>query len=316
VYVSLWQGFGMGGDAQGDTLVSIEHLDGSDFADTLGGDDKGNLLRGLDGNDTLKGWGGDDILEGMAGNDVLEGGARSDRSSGDRLEGGDWLDGGTGVDTASYGVSTEGVFVDLGGSVGHGGDAEGDFYISIENLTGSHHDDYLAGNNEDNALKGQAGNDTLKGAGGTDFLWGGGGDDNLYGGNGIDTLRGEIGNDTLDGGYGLDSLYGGANADAFVWSFIEETSVSKILADVIWDFNAAEGDLIALPGIDADVYAAGNQAFAFIGTAEFSGTPGEVRYYQANGNTYIEMQTGTATDIEGVIRLGGIHTPEASWFVL
>ena len=66
----------------------------------------------------------------------------------------------------------------------------------------------------------------------------------------------------------------------------------------------------------SNVYAAGNQAFTFIGNAAFSGAPGEVRYYQAGGNTYLQMQTGTSVDIEGVIRLDGIHTPEASWFVL
>jgi Ca2+-binding RTX toxin-like protein len=316
VYVSLWQGFGMGGDAQGDTLVSIEHLDGSDFPDTLGGDDNGNLLRGLDGNDTLKGWGGDDVLEGMAGNDVLEGGARSDRSGGDRLESGDRLDGGTGVDTASYDMSTEGVFVDLESSTGQGGDAAGDFYVSIENVIGSHHDDVLAGHDADNVLNGQQGHDILKGGGGTDALWGGGDDDELLGENGVDTLHGGFGSDTVYGGYGFDILYGDADADTFVWHATGETSVSTVLADRIKDFNAAEGDLIAVSGIDANVYAGGNQAFTFIGDAAFSGTPGELRYYHSFGNTYIEMQTGTSADVEGVIRLTGIATPEASWFVL
>jgi serralysin len=69
-------------------------------------------------------------------------------------------------------------------------------------------------------------------------------------------------------------------------------------------------------GIDADVYASGNQAFTFIGTAAFSGTPGEIRYYHSEGDTYLELQLGTSADIEGVIRLVGVHTPQASWFVL
>ena len=85
---------------------------------------------------------------------------------------------------------------------------------------------------------------------------------------------------------------------------------------MIWDFNRIEGDQLNIASIDADVYTAGDQAFTFIGTAAFSGTPGEVRYYQSGGDTYIEMQTGTSVDVEGVIRLAGIHTPEASWFVL
>jgi Ca2+-binding RTX toxin-like protein len=34
------------------------------------------------------------------------------------------------------------------------------------------------------------------------------------------------------------------------------------------------------------------------------------------GDTFIELQTGTSADIEGLIRLAGILTPEASWFLL
>ena len=85
---------------------------------------------------------------------------------------------------------------------------------------------------------------------------------------------------------------------------------------MVWDFNRIQGDLIDLNAIDADVYTPGNQDFTFIGTAAFSGTPGEVRYYHSGGSTYIEMQTGTSVDVEGVIRLDGIYAPTASWFDL
>ena len=71
-----------------------------------------------------------------------------------------------------------------------------------------------------------------------------------------------------------------------------------------------------MSAIDADVYAAGNQAFTFVGTGAFSGRPGEIRFYHSGGNTYIEMQIGTSVDIEGVIRLDGVHTPQADWFLL
>ena len=86
--------------------------------------------------------------------------------------------------------------------------------------------------------------------------------------------------------------------------------------DFVWDFSPAEGDRLDVSGIDADVYAAGNQTFTFIGDAAFSGTPGEINYVHAGGNTIIQMQTGTSADVEGVIRIYGILTPEASWFVL
>jgi hypothetical protein len=32
--------------------------------------------------------------------------------------------------------------------------------------------------------------------------------------------------------------------------------------------------------------------------AAFSGRPGEINYYHIDGNTYIQMQTGTSPDVE------------------
>jgi Ca2+-binding RTX toxin-like protein len=75
VTVSLLPGVvGQGGDAQGDTLVRIEHLTGSGYDDALTGDDFGNILNGGIGNDTLIGGGGRDTLIGGKGDDVMSGG--------------------------------------------------------------------------------------------------------------------------------------------------------------------------------------------------------------------------------------------------
>jgi Ca2+-binding RTX toxin-like protein len=304
VYVSLRQHIGGGGDAEGDELFDIENLQGSDYGDLLIGDHHVNKLEGFDGNDYLKGWGGNDYLLGGAGDDIIEGGA-----------GGDAINGDFGIDTASYEGSPEGVIVDLQFS-NHGGHAEEDSLLNIENLTGSSHHDFLGGDNGDNVLRGLDGSDSLNGRGGVDILWGGDDGDNLDGGNGPDALFGEAGGDYMIGGHGNDHLYGGADADTFAWYDIVETSTSVLLADAVLDFNAAEGDRIDLEGVDASLVTAGDQAFTFIGTAAFSGAPGEVRYHHSGGNTYIEMQTGTSADPEGVIRLAGIHTPEASWFYL
>jgi Ca2+-binding RTX toxin-like protein len=59
-----------GGDAQGDTLGSIQGIVGSEFADALFGTHGENRLRGL---------GGDDLLTGRKGRDVLYGDAGADR---------------------------------------------------------------------------------------------------------------------------------------------------------------------------------------------------------------------------------------------
>jgi Ca2+-binding RTX toxin-like protein len=62
VVVNLAIGAASGGDAQGDTLTSIENLTGSAFADVLTGDDNANVLTSGAGGDTLTGGGGADLF--------------------------------------------------------------------------------------------------------------------------------------------------------------------------------------------------------------------------------------------------------------
>jgi Ca2+-binding RTX toxin-like protein len=305
VAVSLATGQGFGGTAEGDTLTSIENLTGSAREDTLIGNSGNNVLSGMQGNDVLKGGGGADTLWGDTENDTLKGGG-----------GADTLNGGGGYDTASYADSGAGVGVSLFTDTAAGGDAEGDELNSIEFLTGSAYNDSLWGHDGSNVLRGNAGNDNLKGFGGADSIYGGDHNDTLWGMDGNDTLIGENGVDTLYGGAGLDNLYGGSSADVFRWDDTAETGLTAETADRVYDFNRIEGDEFSLSQIDADVYAAGDQAFTFIGTDTFSGAPGEIRYYHSGGYTYVEMQTGTAVDVEAVIRLSGIQTPEANWFLL
>jgi Ca2+-binding RTX toxin-like protein len=69
VTVDLKNNTGAGGDAAGDTFISIEKIIGSKFNDIL-------LGNGLD--NSFNGGAGDDILQGAAGNDFLVGGAGND----------------------------------------------------------------------------------------------------------------------------------------------------------------------------------------------------------------------------------------------
>ena len=194
------------GEAAGDTYDSIENVYGSFFADSITGNTQANVLQGVGGADLLRGLGGDDALLGGNGFDTLEGGA-----------GADTLSGGAGDDTASYAAATAGVRADLSAAGTNTGEAAGDVYASIENLTGSAFDDALYGDDTDNMLQGGLGADTLVGRDGADHLQGGVGDDILNGGAGADTLSGGSGFDLLLGGAGNDLLSGGESADRFVF---------------------------------------------------------------------------------------------------
>ena len=105
VMVNLGTGTASGGDAEGDTLSGVEHVEGSAHGDTLTGDDNANRLFGLGGVDRLLGGAGNDVLEGGAGADVLDGGADED--------------------TVSYAGSAAAVMVELATGTVSGGDAEG-----------------------------------------------------------------------------------------------------------------------------------------------------------------------------------------------
>ena len=130
VTVNLATGRASGGDADGDSLSSIESLAGSPHDDRLTGD------------------GGDNVIHGAGGADVLEGGA--------------------GVDGITYTRSDAGVTVNLATRTASGGHAEGDNFSGFENLKGSAHADRLTGDDGDNELEGIGGNDHLVGGGGND----------------------------------------------------------------------------------------------------------------------------------------------------
>ena len=193
------------GSTETESLPDIENLAGSAYNDILAGDRRDNALNGGAGNDILYGGpgGGDDILLGEDGNDTLYGGPGNDRLNGeagdDQLNGGpgddvllggtgrNTLDGGPGRDTASFEFATTGITANLDAPAESGNLVRQNTLVSIENLTGTDHDDTLIGDAGNNILAGRDGDDMLRGGPGDDLLRGGPGADVLEGGDGMDT---------------------------------------------------------------------------------------------------------------------------------
>jgi uncharacterized repeat protein (TIGR01451 family) len=252
-------------------------------------------IHGTGGNDNLAGTAAADVLDGMQGNDSLSSGWGNDTLLGgdgnDTLSGGDHgdlLDGGAGIDLATYASAPVGVVASLAAPAGNTGWAAGDSYIQVENLLGSAFADRLTGDHGANRLEGAAGNDTLAGGGG---------------------------NDSLVGGAGADSLSGGAGADIFAYANLADSASGQ--SDTITDFAWIEGDRINLATIDADAGLAGDQAFAFLGTAAFSGGgAGAIRYQQIGVDTLVLVDSGNGGGAEMTIRLAGLHVLQAGDFIL
>jgi len=178
--------------------------------------------------------------------------------------GADVLNGGAGSNTVDYADATSGVLADLVLTGLNTGDAAGDTYSNIQNLTGSDFNDSLRGTFASSVIIGGAGNDTL---------WGRGGDDTLDGGAGDDVLRGDADADTFvfNGGADVvldfiftdnDRIEIHAAAIAAVTGLtgqqIVDNFASVVGGQVVFDFGAGDtltlANLSDLTGLAADIF--------------------------------------------------------------
>ncbi len=280
VTIDLLAGTGLGGDAAGDVLASIEIVIGSAFSDVLSGRDFVT--------DTLNGGDGDDVLMGRYGGDVLNGGA--------------------GVDTLSYSNSLTGVDVRLFSGLALGGEANGDTYSGIENIIGTAtRTDTLAGDDNANFIWGGGGNETITGRDGSDRLFGEAGNDTLLGGAADDVLVGGAGNDTLGGGGGADtadysaSAAGvtvhlqagtGAGGDAAGDALVSiENVIGSANADTIAGKNNFNNVLDGGAGADTLSGGAGNDTFVF-------------RAGEAGGDSVLDFNSAGVGDNDSFLFLG------------
>jgi Ca2+-binding RTX toxin-like protein len=142
-----------------DHFISIEAVRGGDNpnGDILSGSEAGNTLAGMGGNDQLFGRGGADTLYGGNDNDTID--------PGDDVAF-DTVDGGAGTDTVTYAGHSQGVFVQISGTIGLGGHAViNDSYANIENVVGTSLSDTIKLDNAAGIIlsaDGGGGNDTLE----------------------------------------------------------------------------------------------------------------------------------------------------------
>lgn len=261
VSVNLRSGTASGGDAEGDVLISIEGLTGSNFDDALTGDNESGTtyIEGLAGDDVIYTGNGnfDSFLLGGAGNDTLI--VRDGNSSLEGGEGDDDLYGHTGIDILRGGSGNDTLTLNTGDDIYDGGDGYdiltsefigpsaaryvnlqsgearelysadaaigiGSNQVSgIEGYVGGAGRDYVIGTDGANLLDGGRGNDTLEGGEGDDTLEGGFNDDLLIGGAGDDSIIADFGDDIVHGGIGTDTVYYSAQFSEFLFSTQAQT---------------------------------------------------------------------------------------------
>jgi Ca2+-binding RTX toxin-like protein len=211
-------------------LAGNDRLYGNEGNDTLNGDDGDDVLYGGDGNDSLTGDAGNNELHGDAGDDVLI------RGLGDH----DYLDGGTGTDTAVL----PGNRVDY--EITYSSDSQ-IFALRLktapadQGVTTTYSIEQFQFDDGEwassaflpNTVQGTGAGETLGGTDGPDVLLGMGGNDSLNGGPGADTLVGGDGSDVLSGGDGPDRLYGDEYAPN-TWSGAADTLIGGAGDDFLY----------------------------------------------------------------------------------
>ena len=208
----------LSGEGGNDTLIGDEGLTFADFS--AGGAVTVDLVAGV-----ATGQGRDEL----SGIEAVYGSPRADSLTGDGGDnlfapgrGSDVIDGGGGQDALAFwfGVSSEGVRVDLTLGTAESVCCAADRFSGIENVFGSDGTDTLIGDDQPNRIFGGLRPDVIRGGAGDDYLDGGGGADELDGGDGTDTCLkyatsrsceidagGSVGSGTYPGGPALTLIH-------------------------------------------------------------------------------------------------------------
>ena len=339
-------------DFTGDVLISIDELRGSAGADRILLTDVATAqnVNALAGNDSIIGSLGADFVNGGDGADTIQASAGHDTiiagQGADRVQGGigndvfrfqgvsdvsglnETIDGGADIDSLDFPtLGARGPInlttvtmsnIEVLGFSDSSVTLTGAQFANLDTIQGSGFVERLvvAGGGAVN-LAGKtilfideiaftAGNDvvTFAGVAQAQRIVTGAGNDSVIGGQGADVLI---------GGAGADTLVGGGGADRFVYEALSDSPLGG--ADRL-GFVKADGDLIDLSAIDANLTAAGDQSFVFIGAAAFSGIAGQLRASVSGGLTIVEGDVNGVGGADLRIVLTGAVALTASDFAL
>ena len=241
--------------------------------DTILAGGSGNLAEGGDGNDIIYSLNGGDFIYGQDGNDTLYDGPGESS----------YLQGGAGND----------IYVLQYGSGYAEEDVDGGYDI-VRSWTG----ETLNANIEALQLQGTA---NLSGTGnaGANNLQGNSGNNRMNGLAGVDTINGNDGDDRVDGGTGNDLLRGGSGADTFVATV---SAGPTLESDQVYDFSAAEGDMV-------DV----NDSYALV--SAFSKVAGQMTVTFAAGITTLRIDATGDGKADYQMKINDDLTGDTGWLV-
>ncbi|MCV2422135.1 calcium-binding protein [Paucibacter sp. DJ2R-2] len=302
VVASLLDGKSVSGSNQA-TLMNLENITGTAFADTLTGDAGANRIEGRGGNDRLVGGDGNDVLLGGDGNDLIDPG-----------RGIDTVDGGSGTDTLDLRSSSGAYIVDLNVQVTYDY-VNAENLASIESVIGTRFNDAIYGSETTaNVIDG--------GDGGADTLYGGNdlGDTLSYASSGrgviIDLGVGKsydgVDQDTIGG---FEAVIGSAFSDKLFATFTQTVNPGTGGADTIVNpglltYDSNPRSLIidltagaAYDGVDLDTLvgvksvrgsAFDDQIFGSAGSDRIDGGTGFDRLFGGAGNDTFVLRKGEA----------------------
>jgi serralysin len=330
---------------------------GSSGSDTIRGNSGDDSIRGLGGRDSLDGGSGNDTfamndgsfidsVDGGSGTNTLDLSGITSRGANIDLAGGTWdlspsFGGPATIDDIEVVIGTQRndrIVTDFGDQTLNGGSGNDVFVM----LDGKFIDDVDGGNGIDrldlrdisNAganinlttgtweIGGLGGPETVAnvevivGTQANDTVAGSTVAETMLGGAGTDRLNGAGGNDVLTGGAGRDVLIGGGGFDRFDFNALAESGKTSATRDAILGFTHLQDDL-DFSTIDARASVAGNQAFTFIGGANFT-TEGQIRAVQAGADTILEINTKGVNGAEMTVELSNFaaNTLSVADFIL